>query len=185
VVLGWGGGAQQKGKGGVGGGPTGKAAAAGSSSGEASTSRGEASRPSTLSSGGASLRSTVVDAAQPALPSAEVASGAQQKDPQPQPAAGISKKDKERLRKERQTQRKAEEARTALDAALDRMVTEGEACAQPRTWRSSESALDVAEQATRTAERYQAHSETLAALVASAKQARRRLSRRERRRRSE
>jgi hypothetical protein len=113
----------------------------------------------------------------------EATSGTQQ--PDSQPAAGISKKDKERLRKERQLQRKTEEAREALDAALDQMVKEGEACAQPRSWRSRESALDVAEQATRTAERYQAHSETLAALVASAKQARRRLSRRERRRRSE
>jgi hypothetical protein len=36
---------------------------------------------------------------------------------------------------------------------MDRMVKEGEGCAQPRTWRSSESTLDVAEQAIRTAER--------------------------------
>jgi hypothetical protein len=44
----------------AGGGPSGKAAAAGSSSGEASSSRGEASRPSTLPSTSASHRTPVV-----------------------------------------------------------------------------------------------------------------------------
>jgi hypothetical protein len=84
-------GKQQKGKakGSGGGGPSGKAAAAGSSSGEASTSRGEVSRPGTLPSGSAGLHSTVEDAV---LPSAEAASGTQQ-------PAGGGKKEKERQRK--------------------------------------------------------------------------------------
>jgi hypothetical protein len=107
------------GNGGAGGGPSGKTAAAGSSSGEASTSRGEASRPSTLPAASASHRSTVEDAAQPALPSAEVASDAQQT--QPQPAAG-GKTEKERLRKERQRQRRMEEAREALQGAIEAML---------------------------------------------------------------
>jgi hypothetical protein len=74
-------GKQQKGKAkakdGAGGGPSNKAAAAGSS-GEASTSRGEGSRPSSLPSGSAGHRSTVEDAVQSVLPSAEAASGTQQ-----------------------------------------------------------------------------------------------------------
>jgi hypothetical protein len=107
------------GSGGAGGGPSGKAAAAGSSSGEASTSRGEASRPSTLPAASASHCSTVEDAAQPALPSAEVASGAQQTQPQP---AGGGKKEKERQRKERQRQRRMEEAREALQVAIEAML---------------------------------------------------------------
>jgi hypothetical protein len=122
-------GAQQRGKqpkgrgkagnGGAGGGPSGKAAAAGSSSGEASTLRGQASRPSTLPSASASLRSTVEDASQPALPSTKVASDAQQTQPQP---AGGGKKEKERLRKERQRQRRMEEAREALQVAIEAML---------------------------------------------------------------
>jgi hypothetical protein len=75
----------------------------------------------------------VEDAAQPAIPAAEAASDTQQ-------PAGGGKKEKERQRKQRQMQRKTEEAREALAAAMDRMVTEGEGCAQPLTWRSSESA---------------------------------------------
>jgi hypothetical protein len=113
-------GKQQKGKGqakGGGGGPSNKAAAAGSSSGKASTSRGESSRSSTLPSASATLRSTVEDAVQPALPVAEAASGAQQ----PQPAGG-GKKEKERQRKERQRQRKMDEAWEALQVAIEAML---------------------------------------------------------------
>jgi hypothetical protein len=113
--------AQQKGKGkakGGGGGSSNKAAAAGSSSGEASTSRGEGSRPSTLPSTSAGLRSTVEDAVQPALPAAEAT---QQTEPQPQPAGG-GKKEKERQRKERQRQRKMDEAWEALQVAIEAML---------------------------------------------------------------
>jgi hypothetical protein len=109
---------QQKGKGkakGGGGGPSNNAAAAGSSSGEASTSRGQGSGPSTLPSGGAGHCSTVEDAVQPALPSAEAASDTQQ-------PAGGGKKEKERQRKERQRQRKMDEAWEALQVALETMA---------------------------------------------------------------
>jgi hypothetical protein len=110
---------QQKGKGkatgGAGGGPSSKAAAAGSSSGEASTSRGEGSRPSTLPSASAGIHTTVEDAVQPALPSAEAASGTQQ-------PTGGGKKEKERLRKERQRRRKMDEAWEALQAAMETMA---------------------------------------------------------------
>ena len=115
-------GAQQKGKakakGGESGGPSNKAAAAGSSSGEASTSRGEGSRPSTLPSASAGHPSTVDDAVQPVLPSAEAT---QQTEPQPQPAGG-GKKEKERQRKERQRQRKMDEAWEALQVAIEAML---------------------------------------------------------------
>ena len=112
---------QQKAKarGGAGGGPSNKAAAAGSSCGEASTSRGEGSRSSTLPSASAGHRSTAEDAAQPALPSAEAASGAQQTQPQP---AGGGKKEKERQRKERQRQRRMDEAKEALQVAIEAML---------------------------------------------------------------
>jgi hypothetical protein len=125
-----GGGAQQKGKqqkgkatgggSGAGGVPSGKAAAAGRSSGEASTSRGEGSRPSTLPSEGAALRSTVEDAV---LPSAEVTSDAQQ-------PAGGGKKEKERQRKERQRKRRMDEAWEALQVAIEAMLA-GARCVSP------------------------------------------------------
>jgi hypothetical protein len=95
--------------------PTNKAAAAGSSSGEASTSRGEGSRPSTLPSASAGLHTTVEDAVQPALPSAEAASDTQQ-------PAGGGKKEKERQRKERQRQRRMDEAWEALQVAIEAML---------------------------------------------------------------
>jgi hypothetical protein len=119
-----GGGARQKGKqpkgkgkakagnDGAGGGPSSKAAAAGSSSCEASTSRGECRRTSTLPAATTSLRSTVEDAAQAVVPSAEAASGTQQTNPQPKLTGG-SKRDMQLQRKERQRQRRIEEARTA------------------------------------------------------------------------
>jgi hypothetical protein len=103
-----------KAKGG-GGGPSNKAAAAGSSSGEASTSRGQGSRPSTLPSGSAVHHTTVEDAVQPVLPSAEVAIDTQQ-------PAGGGKKEKERQRKERQRQRKMDEAWEALQVAIEAML---------------------------------------------------------------
>jgi hypothetical protein len=122
------GGAQQKGKqqkgkakdgGGVaGGGPSNKASAAGSSSGEASSSRGQGSRPSTLPPAGASHRSTVEDAV-PVLPSAEAASDTQQTEAQP---AGGGKKEKERQRKERQRKRRMDEAKEALQVAIEAML---------------------------------------------------------------
>jgi hypothetical protein len=61
----------------------------------------------------------VEDAAQPALPSAEASSGAQQTQPQP---AGGSKKEKERQRKERQRHRKMDEAGEALQVAIEAML---------------------------------------------------------------
>ena len=112
---------KQKGKGqakGGGGGPSNKAAAAGSSCGEASTSRVEGSRSSTLPSASAGHPSTVDDAVQPVLPSAEAT---QQTEPQPQPAGG-GKKEKERQRKERQRQRKMDEAWEALQVAIEAML---------------------------------------------------------------
>jgi hypothetical protein len=113
-------GKKQKGKakakdggGGAGGGPSNKASAAGSSSGEASSSRGQGSRPSTLPPAGADHRSTVEDAVPPALPSAT-------SDTQ-QPAGG-GKKEMERQRKERQRKRRMDEAKEALQVAIEAML---------------------------------------------------------------
>jgi hypothetical protein len=143
------------GSGGAGGESSNKAAAAGSS-GEASSSRGEGSAPSTLSEeASAGLRSTVEEAVQPALPSVEAASGAQQTDPQP---AGGSKKDKERERKERQRQRKIEEAMEALDGAMT--VMEETAGAK---------GVDAVEEAMQAAEKHASRSEPLSALVVVAR----------------
>jgi hypothetical protein len=69
----------------------------------------------------------VEDAAQPALPSAEAASDAQQTQPQP---SGGGKKEKERQRKERQRQRRMEEAREALQVAMAAMAL-GARCVSP------------------------------------------------------
>jgi hypothetical protein len=117
-------GKQQKGKGkgkagsgGAGGGPSGKAAAAGRS-GEASTSSGGGSRPSTLQSASASLRSVAEDVAPTVLPSAEAASDTQQ-------TAGGGKKEKERQR-----QRRMGEAREALQGAMEAMAM-GARCVSP------------------------------------------------------
>jgi hypothetical protein len=184
-------GKQQKGKGG--GGPSNKAA--GSSSGEASTSRGECSRPSTLPSASAGLHATVEGAVQPALPSAEAASSAAQ-----QPAGG-GKKEKQRQRKERQKQRRMEEAWEALQVAIEAMLDER--CVSPLvlvamcigryppfpwevavsscSWQgaltcggvrgcSGESALNAVEKATAEAAKHgDRSSEQLAALVAEAR----------------
>ena len=106
---------KERAKDGAGGGPSNKAAAAGSSSGEASTSRGEGSRPSTLPSSSADHHSVVEDAVQPVLPAAEAASDTHQ-------PAGGGKKEKERQRKERQRQRKMDEAWEALQVAIEAML---------------------------------------------------------------
>jgi hypothetical protein len=92
---------------------------------------------------------------QPALPSVEAASGAQQPDPQP---AGGSKKDKERERKERQRQRKIEEAMEALDGAMT--VMEESAGAK---------GVDAVEEAMQAAAKHASRSEPLAALVVVAR----------------
>jgi hypothetical protein len=199
-VLG-GGGSHQKGKqqkdkakakSGGGGGQSNKAAAAGSSSGEASTSRGEGSRPSTLPSASAVLHTTVEDAVQAELPSAEAASGTQQ-------PAGGGKKEKERQRKERQRQRKIQEAWEALQGAMGAMLA-GARCVSPLWlmcigrcppfpwevvvsmcgWQgaltcggacgcSGESKLGAVEEATAEAAKHGDRSEKLSALVADAK----------------
>jgi hypothetical protein len=187
-------GAQQKGKAkakcGESGGPSNKAAAAGSSSGEASTSRGEGSRSSTLPSASAGLHTTVEDAVQPVLPSAEAASDTQQ-------PAGGGKKEKERQRKERQRQRRMEEAREALQVAMEAMALgarcvspvwlmcigrfPGDVVASTCGWQgaltcggacgcSGESALGAVEEATAEAAKHgDRSSEPLAALVAEAR----------------
>jgi hypothetical protein len=60
----------------------------------------------------------VEDAAQAVVPSAEAASGTQQTNPQPKLTGG-SKRDMQLQRKERQRQRRIEEARTAGAAVGD------------------------------------------------------------------
>jgi hypothetical protein len=65
----------------------------------------------------------VEDAAQPVLPSAEVASDTQQ-------PAGGGKKEKERQRKERQRQRRMDEAWEALQVAIEAMLA-GARCVSP------------------------------------------------------
>jgi hypothetical protein len=134
----------------------------------------------------------VENAAQPVLPSAEVASGAQQTQPQP---AGGGKKEKERQRKERQRQRRMDEAKEALQVAIEAMLDArcvsplwlrcigrfpGEAVASMCGWQgaltcggvcgcSGESALGAVEKATAEAEKHGDRSELLTALVAEAK----------------
>jgi hypothetical protein len=113
-----GGGAQKKGKGkakagGASGGPSNKAAAAAGSSGQGS------SRPRAPPGRIIGLR-TEEEAVQAASAlAAEATSGAQQQT-EPEAAGGSSsKKDKEKLRKERQRERKLEEAKEALRGAID------------------------------------------------------------------
>jgi hypothetical protein len=186
-------GKQQQGKGkgkGGGGGPSNKAAAAGSSNGEASTSRVDGSRPSTPPSASAGHHSTVEDAV---LPPAEAASDTQQ-------PAGGGKKEKELQRKERQRQRRMEEAKEALHVAIEAMLA-GARCVIPLwlmcigryppfpwevavsscSWQgaltcggvcgcSGESALNAVEEATAEAAKHgDRSSEQLTALVAEAR----------------
>jgi hypothetical protein len=96
----------------------------------------------------------VEEAVQPALPSVEAASGAEQ--PEPQPAG--SKKDKERERKERQRQRKIEEAMEALDGAMTLMEETAGA-----------KGVDAVEEAMQAAAKLASRSEPLAALVVVAR----------------
>jgi hypothetical protein len=100
--------------------------------------------------------STEVGAVQAAPPlAAEAAGAAQQTEPEPQPAGG-GKKEKERLRKERQRQRKVEEAWEALQCAI-------EATAE------TAGGVEAVEEAMHAAEKHEARSEKLAALVAEAR----------------
>jgi hypothetical protein len=108
------------GSGGAGGGPFTKAAGAAGSSGQGSSSQGS-SRPSAPPARPIGLR-TEVPAVQAAPPlAAETAGGAQT---EPEPAGGgNTKKDKEKLHKERQ--RKMEEAWEALQGAIEAMNETG------------------------------------------------------------
>jgi hypothetical protein len=135
----------------------------------------------------------VEDAVQPALPSAEAASGAQQ-------PAGGGKKEKERQRKERQRQRKMDEAMESLQGAMETMAMGarcvsplwlmcigryppflGEVVADMYGWQgaltcggacgcSGESALGAVEEAAAEAAKHGDRSEPLAALVAEARE---------------
>jgi hypothetical protein len=84
----------------------------------------------------------------------EAAGCAQQTEPQP--AAGSTKKDKERQRKERQRLRKVEEAREALQGAMEVME-------------ETAGSVEAVEEAMQTAAKNEARSEPLAALVAEAR----------------
>jgi hypothetical protein len=138
------------GSGGAGGGPSNKAAAAAGSSGQGSSGQGS-SRPSAPPA-----RTIGLSTEEPAVQVAEPASGPQQTEPEPQPAGGVTKKEKERLRKERQRHCKMDEAREALDVAMARME-------EPA------GSVEAVEEATAEAEKHAPRCETLAALVAEAK----------------
>jgi hypothetical protein len=142
------------GKGGAGGGPSTKAAAG--SSGQGSSGQGS-SRPSAPPARIIGL-STEEDAVQAAPPLAAETAGAQT-EPEPQPAGGNTKKKKERQRKERQRQRKEEEAWEALQVALEEQMDET----------AGAKGVDAVEKAMHAAEKHEARSEKLAALVAEAK----------------
>jgi hypothetical protein len=119
VLGGW---AQQKGKlqkakdkGGAGGGPSNKETAAGSSSGETSTSRGEAPpQHATISKRWPPQHGGGCSAARAPFRGGRewCATDA---------ASGGGKKEKERQRKERQRQRRMEEAKEALQVAIESM----------------------------------------------------------------
>jgi hypothetical protein len=105
------------GSGGPGGGPSTKAAAAAGSSGQGSSGQGS-NRPSASSARPIGFRTEPAVQAAPPL-AAEAAGSAQLTEPQS--AGGSTKKDKEKLRKERQRQRKTEEAWEALRGAMELM----------------------------------------------------------------
>jgi hypothetical protein len=86
---------------------------------------------------------------------AEPATSAQQSESQ-QPAGGNTKKDKERLRKARQRQRKIEEASEALDRAM-------------ALFAETRGSVEAVEEAMEAAAKHDGRSEPLAALVAEAK----------------
>jgi hypothetical protein len=88
---------------------------------------------------------------------AEAATSAQQTEPQPA-GGGSSKKDKERLRKERQRQRKMDEAWEALQGAVEELMETAGA-----------RSVDAVEEAMQAAEKHEARSERLTALVAEAR----------------
>jgi hypothetical protein len=94
---------------------------------------------------------------QPAPPlAAEATSSVQQTEPEAA-GGGNTKKDKEKLRKERQRQRKSEEAWEALQGAIAQME-------------EAAGSVDAVEAAMQAAEKHEARSEKLAALVAEARE---------------
>jgi DNA repair exonuclease SbcCD ATPase subunit len=118
--------------------------------GDTSTRAGSAATPtSVMNSHSSMLRE--VRAAGPPL-AAEAAGAAQQTLPEPA-GCGSTKKDKEKLRKERQRQRKVEEAWEALQGAVELFL-------------EAAGSVDAVEVAMQAAEKYEARSEKLAALVA-------------------
>ena len=131
----------------------GKAKAGGPSNKAAAGSSGQgSSRPSPPPARIIGLHNTEEDAVQAAPPLA--AGGAQQTEP----ASGNTKKDKERLRKERQRQRKMDEAWEALRRAVELMEETAGA-----------KSVDAVEEAMHAAEKHGDRSEPLAALVAVAR----------------
>jgi hypothetical protein len=115
------------GGGGAGGGPSNKTAAAGSS-GQGCSSQGS-SRPSAPPTQSIGSR-TEDDAVQAAPPLAAEAAGGSTPQTEPGPA-GNTKQDKERLRKERQRQRKVEVALKALQWAMEAIAEHGVRCVHP------------------------------------------------------
>jgi len=134
----------------------GKAKAGGPSNKAAAGSSGQgSSRPSAPPARIIGLHNTEEDAVQAAPPLA--AGGAQQTEPE-LAAGGNTKKDKERLRKERQRQRKMDEAWEALRRAVELMEETAGA-----------KSVDAVEEAMHAAEKHGDRSEPLAALVAVAR----------------
>jgi len=131
----------------------GKAKAGGPSNKAAAGSSGQgSSRSSAPPARIIGLHNTEEDAVQAAPPLA--AGGAQQTEP----AGGNTKKEKERLRKERQRQRKMDEAWEALRRAVELMEETAGA-----------KSVDAVEEAMHAAEKHDDRSEPLAALVAVAR----------------
>ena len=112
--------------GGAGGGPSNKAAAG--SSGQGSSSQGSSR---IIASPAQPIGFRTEEAAVQAAPplAAEAAGDTQQTEPQPA-GGGNTKKDKERQRKERQRHRRMEEAKEALQAAMEAMAF-GTRCGSP------------------------------------------------------
>jgi hypothetical protein len=143
---------------GGGGGSSNKATGAGSN-GQGSSGQGSSRRsapPARII--GFRTEEPAVQAAPPLA--AEAADGAQLTEPEPA-GGGSTKKEKEKLRKERQRQRKMEEAWEALQGAVELLMlmerTAGVRC------------VEAVEEAMQAAEKHEARSEKLAALVAEAR----------------
>jgi hypothetical protein len=135
----------------------GKAKAGGPSNKAAAGSSGQgSSRSSAPPARIIGLHNTEEDAVQAAPPLA--AGGAQQTEPELAAGGGNTKKDKERLRKERQRQRKMDEAWEALRRAVELMEETAGA-----------KSVDAVEEAMHAAEKHGDRSEPLAALVAVAR----------------